>query len=315
MKRPLPMRQDPTLPDDLRSALRAESTAPPAHDVAAVKQALLTKVAAATAAGVGTVAAVGGAKSALGGLLAKLAGGATAAKIVVGATIAVVTAGVVSYTAVQLRSPAAQPPPPVEVVPRTPPQPVTPTPPVVPVAPPIAAPAETPIEFDPLSVRLPRGSGNLSAARPTAPASPTQPVPAVRPPSLADEVAQYETGRRALRAGKLAEAIAAFEHYLDQFKQGELRPEAGLSLVEAYIKAGKPDRAEAVARTLVADPTLRSRRGELLRVRAEAYVLMGRCSEAKIVYTQALGAGGTDLTRDMVEAALRNCLAGQGGPR
>lgn len=311
MKRPLPMRQDPTLPDDLRSALRAESTAPLAHDTAAVKQALMAKVAAATAAGVGAAAAIGGAKSALGGLLAKLVGGASAAKIVVGATITVVTAGVVSYTAVQLRQPAAQPPPAVDETMRAPtlssPAPAPALPQPAPVVPALDPPAGTTLEFEPLSVRMPRRPGQPSSPRPA--------TSTVRPPSLADEMAQYEAGRRALRAGKLPEAIVAFERYLELFRDGELRPEAGLSLVEAHIKARQPARAEAVARTLLTDPTLRSRRGELLRVRAEAYVLMGRCSEAKIVYAQALSAGGTDLTRESVEAALHRCVAGQGAAR
>ena len=128
------------------------------------------------------------------------------------------------------------------------------------------------------------------------------------------QLALYERGRAALRGGKLTQAISTFEAYRRRFPRGELRTETGLSLLDALFRAGRLARAEALAAALLRDGVAAERRGEVLRVRAEALARLGRCDSAQQVFGLAVGHPGSGLTTERILNALRTCREGATKP-
>lgn len=149
------------------------------------------------------------------------------------------------------------------------------------------------------------------SAPPVAVEAPVSPQPPSSPPRVGDlqaQLALYEAGRDALRAGRHGIAIAHFEDYLKRFTDGELRREAEVSLLESLVRAGRHGRAAGLAGRLAKRTGLSHRRGEFLRVRAESLAHLGRCDAAEEAFGQAVQAQA-GLNATGVLDALRHCRA------
>lgn len=152
-----------------------------------------------------------------------------------------------------------------------------------------------------------------SVAKPRAPSSKpmSTPRPNVATSSLSEQLALYERGVAELRAHRVAGAIGIFESYLLRFPTGELASEAGLSLLEARIAQDNHTKVEELTRSLSARQDLLSRRPELLRVRGEALIRLGRCREAQSVLLEAGSLDPESVSSRTIAQALSKC---DGGP-
>jgi TolA-binding protein len=156
---------------------------------------------------------------------------------------------------------------------------------------------------DPKPVQV---EASTSHQEPPIPEVATEQEPAPRMGDLQAQLALYEAGRGALRAGNYAAARGHFEAYLSRFSDGELRQEAEVSLLEALVRSGRHRQVAAVAGRLAKRAGLVHRRGEFLRVRAESLARLGRCDTAETVFAEAVQAqAGLDATG--VLEALRHC--------
>ncbi|MEZ4268438.1 MAG: hypothetical protein R3F39_18895 [Myxococcota bacterium] len=167
-----------------------------------------------------------------------------------------------------------------------------------PVAPSAAAPvaAEAPAPKAPPS-DSPAAVGAIEEGQPEIPPAETS--------TLAAQLALYEAGRAALRAGEFGKAAASFHQYVAGYPEGELVGEAQLSRLEALARGGRAAEAERLATRLLAQGGLAGRRAEVARVRGEQLVKLGRCDEAKAAFVAA-----GDLSAAQVETALARCEAG-----
>ena len=98
--------------------------------------------------------------------------------------------------------------------------------------------------------------------------------------TLAIEVELYDAAADHLAAGRADLAVEGYRSYLERFPDGRLVVESRLGLFRAEVARGAGDRVDALAVELLSDPRLSSRRMELVRMRAENLVLMGRCDQA-----------------------------------
>lgn len=119
---------------------------------------------------------------------------------------------------------------------------------------------------------------------------------ATAPPTstLAEQLKVYDSGRAALKGGKLAEAEQLFSSYLKRFPGGELTREARLSLLETMHRAGKWAKSAALSRSLVGSSG--RRKGELWRMNGEALSKLKRCDEAAAALAAAVQIGGAGLS-------------------
>ena len=125
--------------------------------------------------------------------------------------------------------------------------------------------------------------------------------------TLAEQLALYERGRKALRGGKLEAAVQAFKTYRKRFPKGELWQESSLSMLEALVRRGRHGATIRLARSLLARGSLRHRRGEVLRVKGEAEAKLGRCDAAEKTFAKALKSARSGLTAESILGALRHC--------
>ena len=114
---------------------------------------------------------------------------------------------------------------------------------------------------------------------------------------LAEQMALYAVGQRALEAGDLAAAGSAFQEYLEAWPDGTLREEVLVSILEVLVRQQAWAEADALAASLMTVPTLSLRVGELTRVRAEALVHLGRCSDAMALVSGLEKADATKLRK------------------
>jgi len=98
--------------------------------------------------------------------------------------------------------------------------------------------------------------------------------------TLAVEVELYDAAADHLAAGRADLAVEGYRSYLERFPDGRLVVESRLGLFRAEVARGAGERVDALAVDLLSDPRLSSRRLELVRMRAENLVLMGRCDQA-----------------------------------
>ncbi len=127
-------------------------------------------------------------------------------------------------------------------------------------------------------------------------------VPAIEAPApvadLAAQMALYDRGKDALDSGAVGPAIAAFREYRRRFPNGQLAREATVSLLEALVRGRRDAAVVALTKRMLGRPAYAGRRTELLRVRADALVRLGRCDEAETAFSHA-GVDG--------RAALERC--------
>lgn len=148
-----------------------------------------------------------------------------------------------------------------------------------------AAEAEVPHPVEPALARPVEPTTAVeTAVMAPAPAATPQTAPQAATPSssLAEELAAYNIGLDAAEQGAWREARDAYTAYLRDWPQGRLRTEAQLGLLTATVRSSSPAAAEALASDLLAQGGLGSRRNDVLLVRAEALVQLGRCDEALV---------------------------------
>jgi hypothetical protein len=90
----------------------------------------------------------------------------------------------------------------------------------------------------------------------------------------------YDRIRDALDTGDARAAVSAFEAYDAAFPSGRLATEARIKLLLVLLAAGDAAAAERLAADLQDRAEFSTRRPEILRVRAESLVSLGRCDEA-----------------------------------
>jgi hypothetical protein len=66
-------------------------------------------------------------------------------------------------------------------------------------------------------------------------------------PDISQEIAALDEARAALRSGRAAESLAALDRYGAAYPKGSLRVEATALRIEALLRSGRRDRAEALA--------------------------------------------------------------------
>lgn len=158
-----------------------------------------------------------------------------------------------------------------------------------------------------------------SGARSTVVKAPDPPVPlppAAQPATstLAEQLALYDRGLKALASGRLGPAIAAFRAYRARFPGGELTNEASISLLEALVRARRSGAVVTLASALSRKPGLRHRQAGFLRVKAEAEARLGRCQAAERSFGRALAAKAKGVDAAAILDALRHCRRIQAAP-
>lgn len=138
---------------------------------------------------------------------------------------------------------------------------------------------------------------------------PSDPAPASE---LALQLAAYRAAGQSLVEGKPREAAAAFATFVERWPASPLRPEAELSWLEARVRSGDHEGAVALARELSLDEG-RPRRGDVLRLQADALAHLGRCAAADWAYQDALRRQARDLSPADVDKALAACRTASGG--
>ncbi len=151
-------------------------------------------------------------------------------------------------------------------------------------------------------------AGPADAGRPQVVRKKRRPPPKAAPGGdLAAELSLYQRGEAALQARKWAVAEREFAAYLKAYGKGSLREEAQLGRLTAQMGGGKYQSVLRLSARLLKDPALRSRRGELHRLRGDAEAKLGRCDAAAQSYARAEKAGGSGLTPAAIERALSAC--------
>lgn len=276
MQEPIRLRHDPAEPVALRQALESEFNAPLAHDLGALRAGLMHEVASAGPATLGQGLSAGG--------LALL--------VALAAASAVWMTRAVEPTLTAAPTPnLALAPPPIPTLPRA----VAPEP----ASPPGASPE---------SAAIPALDAARPEPRPAHRPRPDRAAPAPQPAKsrLAEEMAAYELAQAALTDGQYREAAERFAGYLHAYPDGALVNEATLSRLEALHRAERPAEVAQLARQVLQDGLLVSRRAEVLRVLAEAEVMRGHCAEAETAFEQA-GEAGAKLEATVVQSALQAC--------
>lgn len=188
-------------------------------------------------------------------------------------------------------------------------------PPAVPSALPVVEEAVVvPVVVPPPPERVP----TLVAPVPTAlePAAPTAEVGVVPPAPVVAEVeppvvvlaapsrstmgpqlAQYDRALEQLERGEHAAARDGFLLYLATWPDGDLRPEAQIGLLQSLHGTGDAAAAESLAAKLQDLPDFRDRRSNILRLRAESLVVLGRCDEAVSVAADLSSREQADIRR------------------
>lgn len=133
------------------------------------------------------------------------------------------------------------------------------------------------------------GAEAVPTRKPLAPAAEggAEATPAAAPGSLADDLADYDAAREAVREGSWDLAIDRLEFYLARHPQGRLRLEARLDLVEALVRRGRPEEALSHAESLLRDPTSDPRRAELIEIVVSLRSAVGDCDGAYALLPQS----------------------------
>ncbi len=210
-------------------------------------------------------------------------------------------------------SPTPEVRPPVEVVAAPSTSPV----PAAPATEPLVAPDPP----EPAKPQLP-----ATPQRPSAPAEPpaAEPVisaptlPAAEPPTteqagdalavadleprvergdLQADLRAYQRGEDALAMGDQRAARAAFERYLEDWPGGRLREAAELALLTCLAQLEEYQQVELLADQLARHPNLASKRPEILSLRAQALVALGRCQEALALLPELERSAATSIRR------------------
>jgi hypothetical protein len=194
-------------------------------------------------------------------------------------------------------SPAIVAPTPWPVAPEAPSSvaPVVASPPAASAAP-VAAPqraervepAEVPSEVESVAVVDDPPVATAPAAQPSAPA------PAG---TLADELRAFDAARDAASDGRVADARRGYDDYLARYPHGRLRQESEVGLLFALVDLGEHAAVDVLAGRLANDPAMSSRHAEILRVRAENLVALGRCSDAITIIKDLPARDGADVRR------------------
>ena len=132
---------------------------------------------------------------------------------------------------------------------------------------------------------LPVHHHHVAAITPDA-GEPDAPPP---PPSdLPQQIALYDAARAAETAGDYASALDRIDELFRRFPATQLRADAELTRAELLARAGRVADAIAAFEVLVADDSHRGRRGELLRTLGDLYRRSGDCTHAVDAYRRAL---------------------------
>ena len=104
---------------------------------------------------------------------------------------------------------------------------------------------------------------------------------------LPEQIRIYEEARDASRRGQFAVALAKLDELLVRFPATPLAADAALTRADVLARAGKLAEAAAAFEALVADPVHRHRRGELLRTLGDVERRRGDCTRARDAYKRA----------------------------
>lgn len=129
------------------------------------------------------------------------------------------------------------------------------------------------------------------------PSAPVAPVAPERGASAQTEYLAFLEGGNRHRDGDYAGARDAFRAYLASYPQGTLEPEAQFGLLLALHQLGDAAATESLARTLQDRAVFSSRRPEIVRLRAESLVQLGRCDEALSLADQMASKDAAEVRR------------------
>jgi TolA-binding protein len=155
-------------------------------------------------------------------------------------------------------------------------------------APAPAAIAEPPRVSPAIAAHAPPPAAPRTPTPPSAPPVAAAPVgsgapatPSAAPDDIREELHAYERAEQAMARGLWEVAAAELRASLAAHPHGQLVQESQLSLLEALVRAGHDDDVSALATTLEHDPTLASKRPEILRAHIVALTHRGHCDEAR----------------------------------
>jgi TolA-binding protein len=149
-----------------------------------------------------------------------------------------------------------------------------------------AAVAEVAIDAAPEPVAAPPHHHHVVATVTADAGEPDAPPPA--PSDLPEQIALYDAARTAEGGGDHATAIARIDELLRRYPATQLRADAELTRADLLARAGRVADAIAAFEVLVADDGHRGRRGEMLRTLGDLYRRSGDCTRAIEAYRRAL---------------------------
>ena len=121
------------------------------------------------------------------------------------------------------------------------------------------------------------------------------------------DIAAYDVARDLMKRGYFVEASDAFTAFLHEHPRSLLVAEAHVSLVEATFRAGRFDEVIRRVDDALAGDSLLLRRGDLMRVKADALAKTKKCDAAAAAFTDAIALGARQLTSTDLDAALAAC--------
>lgn len=127
-----------------------------------------------------------------------------------------------------------------------------------------------PSREEPLSLEPPSPAPTTSALPERAPSKST---------NLAEEIALYERGARALEKGDAASAVDLLRQYRERYPDGQLRAEAALSEFEGLLRIGDDDAAIESALAILSDTAFRGRWDDVLGALSGLARRADRCDE------------------------------------
>ncbi len=119
-----------------------------------------------------------------------------------------------------------------------------------------------------------------------------------------NELEQYNKIMPLVRAKKYAEAVTAYQSYLERFPQGKFSANANYWLGQVYFVQGKTDSAQMQYEKLIKQFPDYSNTGMALVNLGEIYLLQGKTGEAKKIWEKVI-TGYTGNAKHLASEALR----------
>ncbi|OGQ89767.1 MAG: hypothetical protein A2289_12665 [Deltaproteobacteria bacterium RIFOXYA12_FULL_58_15] len=136
-----------------------------------------------------------------------------------------------------------------------------------------------------------------------------EPIPPVPHSDLPRQLELFDDAREAANAGDFDTALNRLTTLSDTFPQSPIQVEVLLARAEYMVKAGRDEEAIRFLEAVIEDPALASKKAQLFRLVADAWLRRGQCDRAVPAYQRALGLGLLDEDSINARAGLKKCAA------